>query len=248
VGVFQLTGRPAEATQPHGPRRRLARLVMPAAVLAVVVLVLVRADPRALVPRTVTGWVVVGAVVLALVLVRRAAGRWVPAGPARVVASWAPVLLVVGWVLLPAVVDRTVEEDLLSLVPAPVADRPPAGTSPDPPVMPAPVEVQQLTAGEIVGVGHRASGTAAVYRSGDTVFVRLEDLDVQGAPDVFVWLVDGADRRHPADGEELGALKGNRGSANYPVPAARGLDGDLTVLLWCRAFGTPIAAATLPRS
>jgi hypothetical protein len=247
VGVVPLTGLPGGATPPQ-PRRRPPRIVGLAAVLAVVGLVLARADPRALAPRTATGWAVVGAVVVTVVLIRRAASRWVPAGPARVVVSWAPALLVVGWVLLPVVVDRTVEEDLLSLVPSPVAIPSPGATEAGPLAMPAPADVQQLAVGEIVGVGHRASGTAAVYRSGETVFVRLEDLDVQGAPDVFVWLVQGADRRHPGDGVDLGALKGNRGSANYLVPAAAGVDGDITVLLWCRAFGTPIAAATLPRS
>jgi hypothetical protein len=248
VDVVTLTGPgPAGGETLPAPRRRLPRLVALAAVLAVVGLVLARADPRALAPRTATGWVVVVAVVVALVLLRRAAARWVPAGPARLVVSWVPMLLVVGWVLLPVVVDRTVEEDLLSLVPGTEAGRSPAATAANQPVVPASADVQRLAVGEVVGVGHRASGTAAVHRSGDTVFVRLEHLDVQGAPDVFVWL-QGADRRHPGDGVNLGGLKGNRGSANYLVPAEAGLDGDVTVLLWCRAFGTPIAAATLPRS
>jgi Electron transfer DM13 len=87
-----------------------------------------------------------------------------------------------------------------------------------------------------------AEGQASVYRSGGTDFVRLDLDDVQGAVDVFVWLVPGADQTTPDGGVNLGELRGTRGTANYVVPAD--VDAaDFGTVLWCRAFSTPIAVA-----
>jgi hypothetical protein len=60
-----------------------------------------------------------------------------------------------------------------------------------------------------------------------------------------VYVVPGVDRESPGDGTHLDALRGNQGTQYYAVP------GDVvdvgpgwTVLVWCRAFGVPVAAAT----
>ena len=98
----------------------------------------------------------------------------------------------------------------------------------------------------MAGIDHRASGSAALYRLVDGSFiVRLEDIDIQNGPDYFVHLVPGADRESPGGGHDLGALKGNRGSQNYEIPAEVDVSaGPFTVLVWCRAFSVPVANAT----
>ena len=108
---------------------------------------------------------------------------------------------------------------------------------------PPPAEPEQVSSGEIEGVGHTATGEALVYRLGDTYFVRLEDIDIQGAVDVFVWLVPESGQEEPDGGVNLGAPKGTSGSANYVVPGDVDVGQYRTVLLWCRAFSTPIAVA-----
>jgi electron transfer DM13 len=44
---------------------------------------------------------------------------------------------------------------------------------------------------------------------------------------------------------DLGDLKGNIGSQNYAIPAAVHLDRYRSVVVWCRRFGVPFAAAAL---
>ena len=108
-----------------------------------------------------------------------------------------------------------------------------------------PAPPAQISAGGLRGIDHRASGDAALYRLADgTAFVRLEDIDVENGPDYVLYLVPGTDRRSPAAGVELGALKGNQGSQNYAVPAGVDIRSPQTVLIWCRAFAVPVANAT----
>lgn len=133
--------------------------------------------------------------------------------------------------------------------PAPTVPRaaPAVATSGVPPAPPATApRPQKLSEGTLQGIGHRASGRAAVYRLADgTRLVRLEDIDVENGPDYLVYLVPGADARSPDGGVSLGALKGNRGSQNYPIAAGTGVEAPRTVLIWCRAFAVPVAHATL---
>ena len=72
--------------------------------------------------------------------------------------------------------------------------------------------------------------------------VQLRDFDVQPGPDYRLYLATG---ERPDGGRELGALKGTSGNQRYAVERradARRFD---TVLVWCRAFSVPVAAATL---
>jgi hypothetical protein len=122
------------------------------------------------------------------------------------------------------------------------------------PAEPAPAEPSappagpvQLTSGTFVGLdGHDAAGVAAVYRLDDgSHIVRFEDVDIQNTPAPVVYLVPGADATDPgADFVDLGPLKGEIGSANYPIPDGVDLDAQWTVLVWCSTFASPIGGAT----
>jgi hypothetical protein len=95
------------------------------------------------------------------------------------------------------------------------------------------------------GINHRASGTASIIRQPDgTTVVGLEDIDIEPGPDYRVFLVPGNVSR-PADGAiELDKLRGNVGTQFYDVPRdVDPTDGEWTVLIWCRVFAVPIAAA-----
>jgi hypothetical protein len=126
-----------------------------------------------------------------------------------------------------------------------------AKRSPDAVPEPAPATVVtpqpiRVSSGRLTGIDHDASGTASVYRQPDGSFVvALESIDVEPGPDYHVWVVQGRDRRSPGDGIELAKLKGNQGTQYYEVPRTSADIGDgWTVLIWCRAFGVPVAAAT----
>lgn len=103
-----------------------------------------------------------------------------------------------------------------------------------------------VSEGSLRGIDHDATGRVLLLTapSGESV-VRFEDLDVEPGPDYFVHVVPGADRERPDGGVQLSELRGNRGAQNYDVPAGTALDRPVTVLIWCRAFAVPIAAATL---
>jgi Electron transfer DM13 len=240
------------------------RITLVGLVAAVVVAALWALDvsPAALLPRTVTGWLVIGGIAAVFVVWSRVVVPRMTRRPAvRTGLRTVPLLALVAVVVVPAAVDREVSESLLEGVPAASAgsspETPPptaepssppvAGTSPtEPSASPAPAapaEPVRLSSGDLRGVGHVAEGTAHVYRSGGTSFVRLELDDVQGAVDVFVWLVPDADQTTPDGGVDLGELKGTRGEANYVVPADVDVSGYRTVLLRCRAFATPIAVS-----
>src|SRR5205814_7397738 len=109
-----------------------------------------------------------------------------------------------------------------------------------------PQEPVKVSTGELRGIDHDASGTASIYRlAGGTYVVALEGIDIEPGPDYRVYVVLGADRERPGDGTELAGLKGNQGTQYYEVPRDVGDPGaGWTVLVWCRAFGVPVANAT----
>jgi hypothetical protein len=126
------------------------------------------------------------------------------------------------------------------------AGRPVAATADPTPRPSRPVAVSR---GRFVGLdGHRAAGTAAVFRlPDDGLVVRLEDVDLQSVPEAYVHLVPRADATTPGRRSiDLGPLKGNVGSSNYRVPRRADVDPDRswTVLVWCRPFASPVGAAS----
>ena len=87
---------------------------------------------------------------------------------------------------------------------------------------------------------------------GSTV-LRIEGLDTSNGPDLHVWLSDQPVVDGPSgwtvfdDGAyvDLGALKGNKGSQNYAVPAGTDLSVFTSVSIWCARFRVSFGAATL---
>lgn len=188
------------------------------------------------------GWLLVSLVVIPLV-VRRRAVRVVVSGVAA---------LALAWVLFAnAYRDTTVVETLRGLDTATVVDDPvparpdgavvsPASTAPAGPV--------RLRSAELHGIDHRASGTASIIRRPDgTLVVGLEEIDVEPGPDYRVYVVPGDTTSTDPGAVELATLRGNQGTQFYDVPADVPVDrGEWTVLVWCKRFAVPIAAA-VPR-
>lgn len=107
---------------------------------------------------------------------------------------------------------------------------------------------EQLSAGEFSGVAHDASGTAAFVRLADgSTKLTFTDLDTDNGPDLRVYLVAGPVESDADvdDFQDLGALKGNKGSQQYAVPSDVDLDRYSTVVVWCRAFSIAFATADL---
>jgi hypothetical protein len=103
----------------------------------------------------------------------------------------------------------------------------------------------RISTGALRGVGHDATGTASVYERADgSRVVALEAIDIEPGPDYRVHVVPGPDRESPDDGLELDALRGNQGTQYYEVPSGTAVGPGWTVLVWCRAFGVPVANAS----
>ena len=124
------------------------------------------------------------------------------------------------------------------------------------PAAPAPVaaEPTELARGTLISHEHESSGTVTLLRLADgSRVLRLEDLRTSNGPALRVWLSDAPVIVGPAgwtvfdDGRsvDLGDLKGNIGSSNYPIPADVDLGGLTSVSIWCARFHVSFAAAQL---
>jgi len=129
-------------------------------------------------------------------------------------------------------------------LPAPVA--PPASAGTPRPLSTTAAQPVRVSSGALRGIDHDASGSASIYRLPDgALVVGLENIDVEPGPDYHVYVAQGVDRKDKNDAVYLAPLRGNQGTQYYDVPRDVGGVGDgWTVLLWCRAFGVPIANAT----
>ena len=226
--------RPTGSGRLRGPAARLAaRLALPA--LAVGVLYALRPGVVENGVRSPRLWLVVVGIVLGArlvaVVVRRVTGR----PRAASLASNAVVAVAVVALLAPSFTQRELDEPLAATA-GPAVTAGEAGPSADPPL-------ELWTAG-LDGVGHAASGRARLVAADGQVVLRFEDVDVEGTPGPYVHLVP-AGARTPDGGVGLGPLKAERGSFGYVLPADVDLERAWTVLVWCRPFATPIAAADL---
>ncbi len=156
--------------------------------------------------------------------------------------------------IVPSLRDVRVVEDRHDLATARTVDPSPSSTAPPPGDDPTstttttiPVAPLHVGSGPLRGIGHGASGTANLFRlpDGNNV-VELLDIDIDPGPDYIVYLAPGLETEEPGEGSiELAALKGNLGTQYYDVPSGANLGGEWSVLIWCRAFAVPVAAAAL---
>jgi Electron transfer DM13 len=185
------------------------------------------------------GWLLLSFVVLPRVL----RNDYLRAAALTVVAVAAVFVLVV-----PTLHDNRVVEAFPKPESVRLPDPAAPSTSPGTPVPPSTTVTQpvRVSNGELRGIDHDASGSASVYRLPDgSLVVGLEHIDVEPGPDYHVYVARGLDRKDKDDAIYLAELRGNQGTQYYDVPRDVGDVGEgWTVLLWCRAFGVPIANAT----
>lgn len=153
----------------------------------------------------------------------------------------------IAWYLgSPLFIDKRVDEEFpVATAPPETKAAPGGGQAQSPTHMPSPV---QLSMGELRGVDHRSSGSATLYRLPDGSQVLRLDHDTQNGPDLYVYLIGSSDYRNKADASDfvdLGRLKGNQGQQNYEIPLGTDLSRYKTVMIWCKQFDTPFAAAPL---
>ena len=150
----------------------------------------------------------------------------------------------IAWYLgSPLFINRVVDE------PFPItADTPTSGATP-----------ADATGGTVVARGtfaggddfHKGSGTATVYRAGQTLILRFEAFTVTNGPDLHVILTKHASPKTSRDVEgylEVAKLKGNSGGQNYTLPAGVNLGEYRTVVIYCKPFHVVFATAPLSTS
>ena len=148
-----------------------------------------------------------------------------------------------------AVVGAAVFEPWKLVVDERVQEAVPAAAAPA-----ASAEPVVLARGTLISHEHDSSGAVTVLRLPDgSRVLRLEDLRTSNGPRLQVWLSDAPvlagtdgwrvfdDGRHV----DLGDLKGNLGSSNYPIPPDVDLAALPSVSIWCARFHVSFAAAEL---
>ena len=183
-----------------------------------------------------------------------------------VVAVLVPVVAVGWWLFSPVLFDKTVEEEFpfahTASVPAGMkmseAEDVMAGMAKVDLPMEEPMSKEMATAtalktGQLKDADrfHKGEGTATIYRLPDgTHVLRLESLKVTNGPALHVFLTahpdpGGRDEVHQEGYIDLGDLKGNIGSQNYPLPS----DADPTtfnaVVIYCKPFHVVFSVASL---
>ncbi len=165
---------------------------------------------------------------------RRGAGGFVRRHPllsglAALVLLGALALPVVAYVVVPSLVRSTLVEDL-------PRDQGGSGTP----------TADTIRRGALVRISAAdyGSGTVRIVSIGAERFLRFENVDIAGAPDMYVYLSDRIDGR-PGTFTDLGRLKATNGSFNYSIPAVIDLTNVRAVVVWCRQFTVTVTYAVL---
>ncbi len=153
---------------------------------------------------------------------------------------------------LPMLVDDEVNERVVTGAPATAA--PSAGAREDASragrASRAPAGNVQVAGGRFGPLSHPGSGAAAVVElpSGERMLT-LTEFETDNGPDLRVYLSTG----NPAGGgelgdfEDLGGLKGNKGSQQYEIPKGVDVARFSNVVIWCRAFSVGFTSAPLAK-
>ncbi len=117
------------------------------------------------------------------------------------------------------------------------------------PVMTNPSVVAGGTFTEIDAL-HTAKGTVTIYQlPDDTRLLRLEGFSVTNGPELHVYLVRNPKPRKPEevgnDYIDLGALKGNVGNQNFPVPSEVDLTAYRGIIIYSVPFSVIFSSAEL---
>jgi len=116
--------------------------------------------------------------------------------------------------------------------------------------LPAATSIRTLSAATFRSYEHSTSGRARVIATaGGRRYIRFEDFETSNGPALKVYL-SAAPASGPGDEfddrfVDLGDLKGNIGSQNYAIPGQVRLDAYRSVVVWCKRFSVPFAAAPL---
>ncbi len=186
----------------------------------------------------------------------------------RIIIPLAAVVLVIGigvawWFVSPLFISQTVDEAFpnaaVAIVPdnmtrdeveqtmAGIAKVDSEMTEP----MPAAGEPVRVTSGAFRDADefHKGSGQAGIYRLPDgSHLLRLEELNVTNGPDLHVYLVSHPNPTQSSDVHthvDLGKLKGNVGSQNYPIPADVPIPSQQSVVIYCQPFHVIFSVASL---
>ena len=124
---------------------------------------------------------------------------------------------------------------------APQGERAPAPTSPEP-------MLRTLSLAAFHSHEHATEGRARVIDvPGDGRYVRFERFRTSNGPLLRVYLsaarADGPGGAFDDRFVDLGALKGNIGAQNYAIPVRADLRDYRSVVVWCKRFSVPFAAA-----
>ncbi len=101
-----------------------------------------------------------------------------------------------------------------------------------------------------IDVLHTAKGTVTIYQLPDASrLLRLEDFSVTNGPDLHVYLIRNPKPRKPEevgnDYIDLGALKGNIGNQNFPVPSETDLSVYQGIIIYSVPFSIIFSSAQL---
>jgi hypothetical protein len=150
-------------------------------------------------------------------------------------------------VVAPTLLDKKVDERVVTGTPASRGPAPDGGGAGDPA---PPAGNVQVAAGRFGSIAHEGTGRAAVVElpSGERKLT-LTEFETDAGPDLRLYVATGDPARGElGEFEDLGALKGNLGDQQYTLPRALDIGSYSTVVVWCRAFSVAFTSAPLRRS